>query len=239
MRTGTLIAIALALAACGGGPAEPLSAEQIPAAFIALSQASDRTMHMAWTGTYVTGELEGRTFPFDAAIDFAGNNYAGTIAVPGERKRGDIVAPAPHTEIAFVDGQAYQRTSYQGVWQVARVHPRTFDPFYGLTLDQIEYVGREQRDGADVHHLRLIDASPLATRLWGETDGAMPGVVRFAPETSTFDFYVDAQGRPVSAALELASAQNANDFSGPSVSSTYQFSNWGAEIYIIAPPSPR
>ena len=173
-------------------------------------------------------------------IDFAGANYAGTIAVPGERKRGDAVVPAPHTEIAFVDGQPYQRTSYQGTWQRARVHPRTFDPFYGLTLDQIEYVGREQRDGADVHHLRLIDAGPLAARLCGVIRTApCRGVVRFVADTSKFDFYVDADGRPVSATLELATVQDPNDFSGPSVSSTYRFSNFGTEIYIIPPPSPR
>lgn len=234
-----MVLVAAVASGCGGEPPKPLSADEIPAAFIALSQARERTMHMEWTGTYMSGELDGRTLPFDAVIDFAGPNYAGTIAVPGERKRGDLVVPAPHTEIAFVNGQAYQRTSYQGVWQRVSRPGRTLDPFLGLRLDQIEYVGQEQRDGAEVHHLRLVDAAALAADLFDGPGGAMPMPVRFTPAESKFDFYVDANGRPVSATLELASAQDPNDFSGPAVSSTYNFSNFGTEIYIIPPPSPR
>jgi hypothetical protein len=239
MRVPVGVLTVLTFAACGGGPPQPLAADQIPAAFIALTQAPDRTMHMEWTGTYKSGQLEALTLPFNAVLDFAGNNYAGTIAVPGNRDKGGVLVPAPYTEIAFVDGQAYQRTSYQGVWQHARTQPRSFDPFHGLSLGQIAYVGLEQRDDGDMHHLRLIDASPLAALLFDGPGGAMPGPVRFAADSSTFDFLVDANGRPVSAALELASAQDPNDFSGPSVSATYKFSNWGAEIYIIPPPSPR
>jgi hypothetical protein len=220
-----------------------LAPEQIPAAFVAQTQANDRTMHMEWSGTYTAGEVDGRTFPFSAVLDFAGTDYAGTITAPGERETGGVLAPRPHTEIAFVDGRAYQRTSYQGVWQSdwssARVPPRFFDPFHGLTVDQLEYVGREERGGAQVHHLRLINAAPLAATLFGGTGGGMPYDVRFTADESEFDIYVDDRAQPVSAVLEFAAISGASDFRGPSVTSTYVFSKFGEYIDIIPPPSPR
>ena len=239
MRVVMLIAAAVLAAGCGAAPAPPLSAEQLPAAVVALTQATGRTMHMEWDGTYSTAELEGRSLPFNAVLDFAGADYAGTISVPREAVKGGIDVPAPYTEIALVDGQAYQRTSYQGFWQQVDARPRSFDPFGGLTPADIVYVGQEKRDGADVHHLRLADASALAATLFGGPGGGMPAPVRFSAAESTFDFYVDATGTPLSAELVLASPSAPNDFRGPSVSSTYEFSNWGADIDIISPPSPR
>jgi hypothetical protein len=237
------VASAGALVACGAAPSESLAPEQVPAAFIALTQAPGRTMHMEWSGTYTAGEVDGRTFPFSAVLDFAGADYAGTITVPGERETDGVLVPRPHTEIAFVDGHAYQRTSYQGVWQSgwssARVPPRFFDPFHGLTVHELEYVGRDERNGAQLHHLRLFNAGPLAATLFGGTAGGMPYDVRFTADESEFDIYVDDKAQPVAATLNFASASDASDFRGPSVTSTYVFSKFGEYIDIIPPPSPR
>jgi hypothetical protein len=239
MRAAVAVVATLAFVACASEPPKPLTADQIPAAFIGLTQAPDRTMHMEWTGTYTSAELDGRTFPFGVVLDFAGADYAGTITVPGERETGGVVGPRPHTEVAFVDGQAYQRTSYQGLWTKARVPPRFFDPFRGLTVDQLVYVGREERDGAQVHHMHVINAAPLAATLFGGTAGGMPYDVRFTADEAKLDIFVDDHGQPVSAALNFASVPGANDFRGPSVTSIYVFSRFGEYIDIIPPPSPR
>jgi hypothetical protein len=228
----------VALAACGGPP-QPLPADQIPAAFIALTQAPGRTMHMEWSGTYTADELNGGTYPFTAVLDFAGPDYAGTVEVPSASEKDGGSAPAAHTEVAFVDGVQYERTSYQGVWRRTDKPQPFFDPFGGLTAAQVEYAGAEERNGAKVHHLRLLDADALAQRLFGSMQVGLQAPAGFDTYQSEFDFYVDDFAHPVSAALDVAIESAPNDFTGPSVKSTYTFSNWNADIYIIPPPSPQ
>ena len=232
MNGAAVIAIAVAgagvcLAACTAPAREvPLSPEQIPAALVELTQAPNRTMHMVWSGTYAMGGRKEGTSQFSGSFDFAGDDYAGLM-----RTRGT------DTEIAVVDGQAYQSSDARPVWEKVSTPTRTLDPLHGLRIGDVEYVGREAVDGADRNHLRVTDLSNVINLMMESHGGGVPfELVAFDKDHSSLDVYVDDDARPVSAALNLSNDANPDDFGTLSLRSTYEFSNWGAEIDIVPPP---
>jgi hypothetical protein len=231
---GSLFVAMATLSACGASQPPVLTPEQVPAAFIAATQAADRTMHMQWDGTYSVGALGALTTPFSATLDFAGADYAGTLSAamnaPDFKQGG-----TQQTEIALVGGQAYQRTSYSNGWQPVANLPSSFDPFQGLAATDIAYVAQETKDGARVHHLRVTDVSTMATSIFGGLSGTGVGPVSFDGGHSAFDIWVDAAAHPVSATLNLSTDAEPSDFGAISVTSTYTFTNWGADIYIVPP----
>jgi hypothetical protein len=234
LSTAVLVSVA---AACGAGEQPPLTPADVPAAFIKLTQAAERTMHMEWTGSYSMGGLGATASQFTATFDFSGDNFAGTMSASNgapDGKPGDMT-----TQIALVDGQAYQLQPYSSGWQVATNSgmPTNLDPLRGLAIEAVEYVGQESREGATVHHLRVTDLSNFASGLFsGITGGMDSGPTRFTTDNSSFDIYVDSAARPLDATLSLSTTAQPTDFGAISMTSTYAFSNWNAEIYIVAPP---
>jgi hypothetical protein len=232
------VAAALFAAACSPAAAPALTADQVPAAFVAASQAADRTMHMDWNGTYGMGGVGAETMPFSATIDFAGADYAGTFTASTNAPDLKPEVGTGQTEIALVGGQGYQRSEYSNGWQRMTPAPPSLDPFQGLTAADVAYVAQETRDGARVHHLRLTNMSGLASTIFSGLAGGSVGPVRFNADNSTFDVYVDAAGHPVAATLNLGTDAIASDFGAISVTSTYAFTNWGGQFYIVAPAVP-
>jgi hypothetical protein len=235
----TLVACVVAIVACAGPAATPIPPEQIPAAFIALSQATDRTMHMEWTGTYAMGDVNAATMPISGTFDFAGDDYAGTITTQvGADPKGQPEGGSTSIEVAVVDGQGYQRSpsSASRGWQKLGQQPPTLDPMRGLRPTDIEYAGLETIDGRDLHHLRVTDLSVLLGTLFGGLTILPTGEIAFDTTSSSFDIWVDASAQPVSAKLKLATGADRTEFGVMSMDSSYEFSNWGAEIYIVAPP---
>jgi hypothetical protein len=55
----------------------------------------------------------------------------------------------------------------------------------------------------------------------------------FDPIGSTFDIWTDAAGLPTEATVDVKPGDVV--FSGFSLSATYRFSNWNAEIQIVPP----
>jgi hypothetical protein len=232
LQAAVVVPALLAGVAGCAGPAGPLTAEQIPAAFIVQTQAADRTMHIEWAGTFAMEGLGPGTTPFTATIDFAGDDFAGTMSTQPnpDGKPGPFV----DFEIAFVGGQAYQRTSF-GVWEKVENQFGTLDPLRGLSADDLAYAGHVAE--SDLHQLNVPDPSPLFGTLFNGLSSGLPGgPVNFDEASSTFDIFVDAQARPVRATLNLATGPNPTDFGTISLTSTYEFSNWGSEIYIVPPP---
>ena len=78
-------ASALIVVACGAGTPAPLTPDQVPAAFVALTGKPDRTVHMEWSGSTSLGGGAGQAF--DASFDLAGQNYAGSVTTPGELRQ--------------------------------------------------------------------------------------------------------------------------------------------------------
>jgi hypothetical protein len=227
--------MALIAAACTTAAPPVLTPDQVPAAFVAATQATDRTMHMEWTGTYSMGALGALTTPFSASIDFSASDYAGSVSAapnaPDEKPGANN-----QSEIAFVGGQGYQRTPYSSGWQRIGGAAPSLDPFQGLDLGEVQYVGQEVRNGATVQHVHITDVSGVASTIFNGLSGSSLGPVHFDATNSMFDVYVDDAARPVGATLNLGTDANPSEFGAIRVTSTYQFSNWGAEFYIVAPP---
>lgn len=232
-------ACVVAIVGCAGPAATPLPPDQIPAVFIALSQAPDRTMHMEWTGRYAMGDVGAATMPISGTFDFAGDDYAGTITTQvGIDPNGKEGGGSNGIEIAVVGGQGYQRAPITGSsgWQKTSDQPRTVDPLRGLTAGNVDYVAQETVDGRELHHLRVRELSALLGTLFEGLSKLPTGLGSFDTASSSFDIWVDATAHPVSAKLTLATGANPTDFGVISMDSSYEFSNWGAEIYIVAPP---
>src|ERR1051326_4657982 len=117
--------------ACAPAAEPVLTPDQVPAAFVAATQATDRTMHMDWTGTFSRGAIGAPAMPFSATIDFAGSDYAGTFSgsAGGPEMKPGVDS---RTEIALVGGQGYQRSQYSNGWQRMTPAPPSLDPFLGL-----------------------------------------------------------------------------------------------------------
>lgn len=223
--------------ACAGSPA-PLTADQIPAAFIELVGAPNRTMHMEWTGTAAMAGRGAATTPFNGSFDFAGEDFAGSITTQMSGEVNEQPGTETNsTELAFVGGQAFTRTPYSGGWQQSEAGglPMGLDPLRNLELDDIEYVGTETRDEIDVHHLRVTDIESVASGLFSGLFAVQGGAAAFDASASSFDVYVDATAKPVSASLQLTTDADTDEFGTINLTSSYTFSNWGVEIYIVAP----
>jgi hypothetical protein len=204
---------------------------QVPAAFLALSAKPDRTVHLEWQGTATFAGSGAQAF--DASFDLAGRDYAGSITNPRDAagKPGADVA----IELAVVNGRGYERGAGETAWQVLSTLPQAIDPLVGLAAADVAYVGQEVRNGEDVHHLSIRNFGPLvsglSTALFMGTPEGMGET--FDQQSSTFDVWTDMAGQPIEAAVEVKPGEVV--FGGFSMSATYRFSNWNAEIYIVAP----
>ena len=223
------------LTGCGPGAPAVLTPEQVPAAFLALTAKPDRTVHVEWHGTATFAG--GAAQAFDASFDLAGADYAGSISNPDDSMGKPGVTMA--IELAAVNGQGYERGPGETIWQRLPTLPRTVDPLFGLAAADISYVGQEVRNGQDVHHLRVRNFEPLVSGLSAALFMGTPEGMgeTFDEQGSAFDVWTDTAGRPTEAAVEVKPGEVV--FAGFSMSATYLFTNWNAEIYIVPPQTSR
>lgn len=227
---GAILAVLLT-SACDAGKASPLTPQQIPGAFVAVTGKPDRTVHLEMSGS--TSVAGGGAQPFTATFDLAGDDYAGSLTSGAGnfgKPGGDVTI-----ELARVSGQGYERGSGETMWQQLPTTPSAIDPLRDLAASDVEYVGQETRDGQNAHHLRIHNFEALAGGLvagtfLGGTDGFGE---TFDQASSTFDVWTDATGQPTEAALDVK--PGAVVFDGFAMTATYRFSNWNAEIYIVPP----
>jgi hypothetical protein len=227
------LAIALCAASCDTGKPAPLTPDEVPAAFLAVTGKPDRTVHMEWSGSMSFANDSAQAF--EASFDLAGNDYAGSVTTPGE----SFGKPGADTtiEFALVNGQGYERGAGETAWQMLPTNPSTVDPLHGLGASDVEYVGQEIHGGDETHHLRIRNFGPLVSGLLaGMFLGSNEGMGEtFDVLGSEYDVWTDTAGLPLEASVEIKPGEVV--FAGFSLSATYRFSNWNADIYIVPPQS--
>jgi hypothetical protein len=234
--------IGVLVAGCGGAPASngpsgsspsPRSSAaattppqgdgvQVVGAFLSLTQAADRSMHMELSGQVVIAGTDPQTLT--AAYDMQGADFAGqtTIQAP--------VFGSFKTQVIVVDGQTFTNTLDRG-WGAETTPRPAQDPFTGLQPADVAYVGPDTVAGAPGYRLRMQDPVGAFVRAMGGS--ASVGFTDIVVKSASYDVLVDAEGRPVSAAFTLeATTREAGDIS---VSMSYTFSQWGAQFTIAAP----
>jgi hypothetical protein len=178
-RGAVALALALALAACGGSGSPspsrvpdptptppPPTADEVIAAFLALTGDPDLTMHVVADGKVnvtTAGDMQDVKIGFD--MDIRGEDGVGKAVVD--------TGPADLTfTMLLLEGRAY--VDDNGTWtEVPDYKPSTpLNPFAGLSGPaDVTYRGHEVRDGRRVHHLSVLawlggDLSLLQEQGW-------------------------------------------------------------------------
>lgn len=238
-----LLAVLLATGGAACAPAE-LTSDQIVAAFIAASQDDARTMHMEWTGTIHTsqgGELGAPDSDVSllSTFEFSGADYEGVLTTT-------VSAMGGSSTMGYAQVGGVNFTRYEGgAWQLIEAGALTaqgFDPLGGLSAAGVAYEEPETIDGRLLHRLRVTDAlGALQRTLLSQAVFSESGLVDGG--ASDYLVYVDGQGVPVAAQLHVdVRTQMMIDPTGAwadveyGMTSDYEFSDWGAEITIVAPP---
>lgn len=222
---GLVVAV---VAGCNSGTPPPLTPEQVPAAFLALTSKPARTVHIEWSGSTSGGDGD-LPQDFSASVDLAGQDFAGSV-------KTDFGKPGAESTVEFarVNGHSYERGQGEGAWQPLPTELSAVDPLRALAAADVEYVGAEVRGGQDVHYLRINNFDSLV-------NGLVPGIF-FGSDTmgelidessSTFDVWTDTAGQPVEASVDLKPGVIV--FGGRKLTASYRFTNWNADIYIVEP----
>lgn len=176
---GLALSVALALAGCqgAGSPSPsvapdptptppPPAADEVMAAFLALTGDPDLTMHVVADGK-VTVSASGTTDKVSIGFD---------MDISGEDGVGKAVVDTGPSNVTFdmllVGNRAY--VDDNGTWtEVPEYQPSTpLNPFAGLTGPaDLSYRGHDIRDGRRVHHLSVLvwlggDLSLLEEQGW-------------------------------------------------------------------------
>ena len=205
-------------------PTAPSSADgrSVIDAFIALTHAPDRSMHLELTGLVGFGELE---FTLLNVYDVQGPDFYGTTTI-----ENPMFGTVP-TGYALIDGKAYKGDSSAGrtslAWGIAEAPTQDPDPFVGLTAADVEYVDQ---------HLRIKDPVAAFERAWAGANN--DAFTRLEVSTSSFDVDLDQTGKPVGAALKIEGTVTGNAGGPISVALTYTFADWGKDFAITAPATP-
>src|SRR5688572_3429537 len=251
-----MLAALASVAACTPAALTP---DEIVAAFVASSQDEARTMHVEWNGTiHASGEFmdEGPTEMnalLTATAEFNGPDFEAVLTTTDSGGGGML--PASTIAYARVGGLGFTR--YQGGgWQSDQfggIPPVSFDPLIGLTVSGLSYEGTETRDGEQLHRLRATDPAAAVSRTISP-QSATVGFGTLDVGDADFVVWVDGLGIPVAAHLsgdisvQMNLPNDPDDPAAPNgpdgipsefgyqMTSDYQFSDWGAEIVIVAPP---
>jgi hypothetical protein len=235
---GIALTLALALAGCqGGGPSPSVAAEPTPtpppptadeviAAFLALTGDPDLTMHVVEDGK-VTVQAAGTTdnvkIGFD--MDISGEDGVGSAVVD--------TGPANVTfDMLLIANRAY--VDDDGTWtELPDYKPSTpLNPFAGLSgPGDLTYRGHDVRDGRRVHHLSVLvwlggDMTLLADQGWTETK------VDYTLTTMT----VDDQGAPIQMDFSGGVSGRYQDLAATAAFDVaYQFTKIGVPVEIPTP----
>jgi hypothetical protein len=235
---GIALTSTLALAGCqGGGPSPSVAAEPTPtppppaadeviAAFLALTGDPDLTMHVV-EGGKVTIAAAGTTdnVSIDVDMDIRGEDGVGSAVVD--------TGPANVTfDMLLVGNRAY--VDDDGTWtELPDYKPSTpLNPFAGLTgPGDVTYRGHDIRDGRRVHHLSVLvwlggDLTLLADQGWTETK------VDYTLTTMT----VDDQGAPIQMDFSGGVSGRYQDLAATAAFDVgYQFTKIGEPVEIPTP----
>lgn len=163
-RGAAVLALAFALAGCGGSGSPspsrvpeptptppPPAADEVIAAFVALTGDPDLTMHVVVDGKVTVstaGDMQDVKIGLD--MDISGEDGVGKAIV--DTGPADVT----YTMLLF-EGRAY--VDDNGTWtEVPDYKPSTpLNPFAGLSGPaDVTYRGHEVRDGQRVHHLSVL-----------------------------------------------------------------------------------
>lgn len=153
LASALLAAVALGLAACGGGAKGPPAAEIVAAATKAT--AAQKTFH------FVFDEQHGPVSKTGLHLIFA----EGDIAVPGRIKadvQGTFVGVPLRSQLIVASGRTYLRNPFTQTWQTVSVGTNPvafFDPAKGVLAviggaTQVKSAGSEKVGGEDAYHVR-------------------------------------------------------------------------------------
>ena len=185
------------------------------AAFIADPNAS---YHV---NTRATAKADGETVTITLSVDESGRNYAGSMTLAAPPKKMSF-------KLVVKDGMAYAKKGGSG-WVATRNLSQLDLPnggigFAGVEPDKIDFLGRDAHDGQTLNHLRVLTA-PAA----GFTSlGSYGCPSRDLP----WDIWVRDDGTPVSAQFDYTCTAAGNKLTA---SATYEFSQVGKQIDIVAP----
>jgi hypothetical protein len=235
---GIAVTLTLALAGCqGGGPSPSVAAEPTPtpppptadeviAAFLALTGDPGLTMHVVAQGK-VTVQAAGTTdnVSIDFDMDISGEDGVGKAVVD--------TGPADITyDMLLVGNRAY--VDDDGTWtELPDYKPSTpLNPFAGLTGPaDLTYRGHDVRDGRRVHHLSVLvwlggNLTLLADQGWTET------TVDYTLTTMT----VDDQGAPIQMDFSGGLSGRYQDLAATAAFEVaYQFTKIGEPVEIPTP----
>jgi hypothetical protein len=238
LATLAAIVAAVVMIAGSGGPlsadepvATPLSEEQILIRAF-FRQARDPNAAFAVTGV-ATVNVDGLSRPVPrtrarSSVRIHGDDWMGDIAI---RQRGQepFVADA-----AYVDGVMYARLANADRWQQRELplaQIGSINPFARIsTVGEIEYVGAQEVDGREVHHLRV-------TKWLGGTDfDDLLVNIAITDQQSVLDILVANDGRPISADLTMdVTASDGVETATIATEARYRFSDWDGVDPITAP----
>jgi hypothetical protein len=224
--SAVVLSLALLLAACDdGGPA--LSPEEIVEAFIELSQAPERTVHIDVRGSLRLGGMMGggEGMSFEAAIDCSGDDCSGSAQMAG-----DWLGPNMRMDVVVVGGQAFVRLS-GSAWERSFEPARSLDPLRGLRPGDVEYAGVEESEIGPLHQLTVRNTRALLANGLGVTIGGFFGPAWDGSEPMV-ELFVDRSGRPVVLTMSVDTGEMGF---GGQVLTHYEYSQWGAEIEILPP----
>jgi hypothetical protein len=238
-RGAVALALALALAACGGSGSPspsrvpdptptppPPTADEVIAAFLALTGDPDLTMHVVADGKVnvtTAGDMQDVKIGFD--MDIRGEDGVGKAVVD--------TGPADLTfTMLLLEGRAY--VDDNGTWtEVPDYKPSTpLNPFAGLSGPaDVTYRGHEVRDGRRVHHLSVLawlggDLSLLQEQGWTgvKTDYTLTTLT------------VDDDGAPIQMDFSGGvSGRNQDVAASAAFEVTYAFSKIGEAVEIPTP----
>lgn len=213
-------------------PSEELTAapDVIVGAFLALVGDSERTFHMDWSGTHVSGAGSSE---FAGSVDFNGPDVALrlTIGLDG----GDHAV----SEYTYVAGHAYSRfTPVRAApdgWQSDAEPAWALDPFGLVRARDVLLVGPHTTDATALYHIRVLNPEILGSMLGGIGSPTSGDEVQIDRARSSYDIFLDGAGTPVRATAVQATAARQGEPGFSWTRSEFAFASWNAPITIAAP----
>jgi len=202
--------------------ASPAPAETTPATlFAAMAVAPNASFHADVVVT-VKAQVEGK-MTLTLSVDQSGTDLAGTMGVRYRHRKVTV-------RMIVKDGTYYAKVN-RTAWQVV---PNSTTPDSGTLLapgsaQDIHDLGVESRNGRKLDHLQVdFTQAPDVANMMSEV----------GCDTSNYlaDFWVKADGTPVSAAFDYACVIGGESMT---VHATYEFSKFGQSIVIQVPKKFR
>lgn len=202
--------------------ASPAPTEATPATLFAEMAVAPNVSFHADVVVTLTAQADGK-MRIALSMDQSGNDLDGTMVIRYRHQKATV-------RVIVKDGTYYAKLN-RTAWQV-EPSPSTSD--YGTLLapgsaQNVQDLGVESRDGKQLDHLKVdFNETPEVTNVLSQM--GCDGFDYVA------DFWVKADGTPVSAALDYSCVISGESMS---VHATYEFSKFGQPIVIQAPKKFR